>query len=126
MTTSIIRQVADGVKFYTVIQTGESGMSHSGLAKLAGVSRQALEKLEFTLATKSPSESLKPFVGKAFTLATKDGKMAERSTGNLRVYSAAYCAAVIQHYAIEGNQTAVFSLVKFSAIGIAATGSVSN
>jgi hypothetical protein len=39
------------VEFYTVLATGESGMSQSGLAILAGVSPQALIKLETTLLT---------------------------------------------------------------------------
>ena len=64
----IIRKEENGIEFYTVDLTGQSGMSQSGLAILAGVSQQALSALEKTLTTKAPSESLKPFVDKPLTL----------------------------------------------------------
>lgn len=44
MTTDIVLAVedGDGVEFFTVLETGESGMSVSGVARLCGVSHQAV------------------------------------------------------------------------------------
>ena len=117
----IIKKVEDGVEFYTVLLTGESGMSQSGLAIFAGVTQQALSKLEDTLTTRAPSESLKPFVGKDLTLTTNEGyTMNGKSVGNLKIYRSSYCAAVLRHYASlpEPNPTAVYSGFKFLEIGI--------
>jgi hypothetical protein len=50
----IIRSEENGIEFYTIAATGESGMSQSGLAILAGVSRQSIIKLEKSLVPKSP------------------------------------------------------------------------
>lgn len=55
---NIIRQKQEGVEFYTITDTGESGMSQSGLAIFKGVSRQALIRLEDALVTKAASKSL--------------------------------------------------------------------
>lgn len=109
-------------EFYTVEATGESGMSQSGLAALCGVSRQAVGKLEDTLATKAPSRCLEPFVSKDLTLATSDQdsdlRINGKPVGNLRVYRSEFCAAVIQHYAFQGNDVAQYSLGQFAAIGV--------
>lgn len=95
-------------------------MSQSGLSLLAGVSQPAISKLEKTLITKSPSESLEPWVGKALTLATKDDdcKIDGTSVGNLSIYCSGFCSAVIQHYAFKGNKVAQYALTKFSTSGI--------
>ncbi len=108
-------------EFYTVESTGESGMSQSALAILCGVSQQAISKLEDTLTTRSPSEWLESFVGKVFTLTTKATEnitVNGKSAGNLVVYHSAFCAAVIRHYAFQGNKVAQYSLSQFSDLGI--------
>jgi hypothetical protein len=115
----IIRQTEDGIEFYTVTSTGKSGMSQSGLSVLAGVTRQAIIKLEETLVTKAPSKSLEPFVGKDLTLVTENEAFVEgKPVGNLRIYSSGFCSSVIQHYAFKGNETAQYSMGKFSDMGI--------
>lgn len=78
----------DGPEFYTVAITGQSGMSQSGLAVLAGVSRQALLQLEDTLASRSPSEALESFVGKPLTLVISDPVIDGKRQGNLKIYKA--------------------------------------
>ncbi len=110
--SQIIRSEQDGIEFYTIAATGESGMSQSGLAILAGVSQQSISKLEKTLTTKSPSETLKDWVCIPLALTTNS------EYKNATIYSSAYCAAVIRHYAYDGNQVAQHSLDKFAAIGI--------
>jgi hypothetical protein len=110
--SSIIKSEENGIEFYTIAATGESGMSQSGLAILCGISPQAISKLDKSLTTKSSSETLKPWVGKVKTLTTNS------EYKNATIYSASFCAAVIRHYAYNGNQTAQFSLDKFAEIGI--------
>jgi hypothetical protein len=108
----ITRTEQDGIEFFTIAATGESGTSQAGLAILSGVSHQAVSKLDKSLATNTTSESLEPWVGKVKTLATN----AEYK--NATIYRADFCAAVIQHYAFAGNKVAQLSLSKFTAMGI--------
>lgn len=120
----IIRKQEEGVEFYTVALTGQSGMSESGLSVLAGVSRQALSQLEDTLASRTPSETLKPFVGQILTLAISDPTIESKPAGNLKIYKSSYCAAVLKHYSDREreqkleNRTATYSLIKFAEKGI--------
>lgn len=102
----LIKKVENNVEFYTVLETGESGMNPSGLAILAGVSLQVLTELEKTLATSSPSESLKPFVRQKLTLSTSSEENLNvngKQTENLKIYKSSYCAAVLKHYASKPN-----------------------
>jgi hypothetical protein len=50
--SSIIKSEENGIEFYTIAATGESGMSQSGLAILCGVARQTLQSMLKTLAEK--------------------------------------------------------------------------
>ncbi len=114
----IIKTDENGIEFYTVDLTGQSGMSQSGLAILAGVTRQALIQVEDTLVSKAPSESLESFIGKSLTLVISEPKIDGKAVGNLKIYKSSYCAAVLKHYASKGNQTALTSLLRFAEIGI--------
>jgi hypothetical protein len=108
-------------EFYTVEQTGESGVSQSGLAILCGVSRAAISGLENTLATKAPSKSLELFVGKPLTLVTSEEISVTVNgvpAGNLKIYAASFCAAVIRHYDRLGNEIAQYSADQFLEIGL--------
>ncbi|MCY6494617.1 helix-turn-helix domain-containing protein, partial [Leptolyngbya sp. GGD] len=108
----------DKIEFYTVVLTGQSGMSQSGLAVLAGVDQSTLSRLETTLMHSAPSETLKPFQGKSLTLMIDNPKIEGKPVGNLKIYKSSYCAAVLKHYAEQGRQIAVFSLIKFAEKGI--------
>lgn len=99
---AIVRVERDGVEYFTVKATGESGMSQTGLARACGKSRQALIKLEKDLVTKAPSKWLKPFVGKDLTLVTNCVK----NGGLVLVYSSNFCSATIKHYAYLGSEKA--------------------
>jgi hypothetical protein len=110
--SQIIRYEQEGIELFTVQATGESGMSQSGLAILAGVSQQAISKLEKTLTTKAPSEWLEFWVDKVKTLTTNS------EFKNATIYGSGFCAAVIQHYAFLGNKIAIYSLNKFAGMGI--------
>ncbi len=119
----IIRKDEDGVEFYTIALTGQSGMSQTGLARLAGVSRQALIDLETTLVSRAPSEYLEPFVGQELTLVTPDPIVDGKPVGNLKIYKSLYCASVLKHYSRPDapdhvRPVAIFSLLKFADRGI--------
>jgi DNA-binding XRE family transcriptional regulator len=122
MVNLIKPQNGDSIEFYTVEETGESGMSQSGLAVLCGVSQQAISGLEKTLTSRSPSKWLKQFVGKDFILTSSikdpDLKVNNVRSGNLSVYTANFCGRVIQHYAFQENEIAQYSLDQFIDLGI--------
>lgn len=109
-------------EFYTVEDTGESGLSQTGLAALCGVTRQAIIKLEETLVTKAPSNRLERFVGKKLTLVTSeevpDIKVNGRAAGNIKIYTAAFCAATIRHYDDQGYEVADNTVDQFLELGI--------
>lgn len=69
---SLGSQDSGTTEFYTVEDTGESGMSQSGLAVLCGVSQQAIAQLENTLTSKAPSKWLESLVGQDLTLTSND------------------------------------------------------
>jgi len=120
----IIRKQEEGVEFYTVALTGQSGMSQSGLAVLTGIDGSTLSRLEDTLLQKASSEILESFVGKPLTLLIDDPVIDGKKQGNLKIYKSSYCAAVLRHYSkIEETQRkdlrpATYSLVKFAERGI--------
>lgn len=115
---------SDKIEFYSVALTGQSGMSQTGLAILAGITQQAMSQLERTLTSRAPSEWLQPFVGKGLTLTIDDPRIEGKPVGNLTVYKSSYCAAVLKHYSeVEREQkkeprTATYSLIRFAEKGI--------
>ena len=122
MTNLIKPTDGDSTEFYTVEETGESGMSQTGLAKLCGVSQQAVSNLEKTLTSRAPSKWLETFVGQDLTLTSsaKDPTLTVNSikSGNISIYRSTFCARVIQHYAFQGNEVAQYSLDQFTDLGI--------
>jgi hypothetical protein len=120
----IIRKDENGVEFYTVAVTGQSGMSQIGLARLADKDPKTLRNLEDALRTSAPSKSLEPFVGKTFTLRTDNPTIDGKPVGNLKIYKSNYCAAVLKHFADQEeadkaeSRPATYSLVKFASMGI--------
>jgi hypothetical protein len=114
MDNKIIRTVENDVEFFTVTETGESGISVSGLAVLCGVSKQAISKLINNLSTKEATKSLQTWNDKELNLSTTTRKQG----GTVKIFRADFCADVIMHYAFSGNPTAQISLSKFTNTGI--------
>ncbi len=115
-------EVIDVLEFYTIKANGECGMSQSTLAKLAGMAQNTISTLEKTLIKKTPSEYLQPYTGQELTLITNKEKTLTidgQDVGNLTIYKSDYCAAVITHYAMKGNKTALHNLGNFCLIGMA-------
>jgi len=68
-----IRTEQNGIEYFTIVATGESGMSQSGLARACGISRQSIIKLvdDLNPVTKTPSECLEPSADKDLNPVTK-------------------------------------------------------
>ncbi|MEA5603724.1 hypothetical protein [Nostoc sp. UHCC 0252] len=107
--SNLIKETQDNIEFYTDKSTGESGMSVSGLARVCGVNKSSISRLIDSLLHSAPSECLQAFVGKDLTLLRSSSP---------KVIKDLVCAAVIAHYAMQGNSEAIKYLVATSAIGI--------
>lgn len=106
MTDNIVRVERDGVEFFTLTLTGESGMSISGLAQSCGVSKQSVSE---RLA--SGGEDYKLDTGRV----SVSGK---RGSFQVVIVRDTVCAEVIAHYAQQGKPEAIRSLIGFAAMGI--------
>jgi len=105
MATAIVRFVDDqGIEYFTVTATGESGMSQSGLARFCGVHHRAIQK----------------FIGdqKDSILDTARVSSATGRTMSVKIVRDTICAEAIAHYAKQGRPEAIKSLIGFAAIGI--------
>ncbi|NJN48656.1 MAG: hypothetical protein HC805_01145 [Alkalinema sp. RL_2_19] len=113
---TITQVIDDGIEFFTIDLTGESGMSESGLARLCGVHRKAIQKLLFklSLATSPLAECLEPYRG-------KDLELRLRGKNNHRIIRSDVCAAIIEYYTYEARikqPQATFAFRKFAKLGI--------
>ena len=120
---NITRVERDGVEFFTIDETGESGMSESGLALLCGVSHQAVNKvLRNSLATWEQDKSLEPQRNKGIRLQpNKNFKTPRGDNADISLIRAEACAKVIEYYAFESKyktQEALFAYRKFAIAGI--------
>jgi hypothetical protein len=112
---SFTRVEQNGVEFYTLNATGESGMSISGLARLCGVRHQALvQVLQRIPARKTQSKWLQPLV-------EKDLHLQVNSVSGAKILTAEVCTAIIGYYAFESrNRTkeAQYAFEKFAHMGM--------
>jgi predicted transcriptional regulator len=96
--SEIIRVVEDGVEFFTMTATGESGMSQSGLARLCGVSSQAVNKLIDSVVTSCAPEFLKPLESKTLTLVTSVNQFK-----NATILKDEVCVTILEWYGFESR-----------------------
>jgi hypothetical protein len=120
---NITRVIQDGVEFFTIDSTGESGMSESGLAILCGVTHQSVNLfLRNRVASKTDSSGLQATPRASSRLQARGLTSEERSyISNLSIVRAEVCAEVIEHYAFTSkNKTpeALNAYRKFAAKGI--------
>ena len=52
------------------------------------------------------------------TSETEDVTVNGKPAGNIKIYKASFCAAVIRHYDRSGNEIAQYSLDQFAEIGL--------
>lgn len=115
--SKILKQVTtDGVEFFTKEDTGESGMSQSGLAILCGVGQNAISQLIDTVITSSCPEFLKPLQNIDVALITSSSEF-----NNATILKSEVCALILEWYAFESQRTndvAKDSFRKFAKKGI--------
>jgi hypothetical protein len=116
---NITRVERDGVEFFTINATGESGMSESGLARLCGVAQQTVnELLQNWITGKTRPECLKLFTDKDFRSQVR---LQAQGLNHATVVGSEVCAAVIEYYAFESKRKtkeALFAFRKFARMGI--------
>jgi hypothetical protein len=120
---TITRVIRDDVEFFTIDATGESGMSETGLARLCGVSRQAVMKATREMGvTKNQNSDLKSTPSQYSRVQPKGLTPEERGyISHFSFLSASVCADVIEHYAIDSRhktEEALFAYRKFAKQGI--------
>ncbi|MGB3208691.1 MAG: hypothetical protein WBB28_27190 [Crinalium sp.] len=112
----IIRQEQDGVEFFTIQATGESGMSQSGLARLCGTEpRRIAETLSKAVGDLNLPESLKPLQGKDFELAVGS------SYKNATVIADWAIACIVEYYALDARkptEEAKYAYRQFAKMGV--------
>ena len=68
---TVLRTERNGVEFFTIAATGESGMSQSGLARACGKDQSTISRLIEALSGKKSSKTLKPSTYKGFAPSGK-------------------------------------------------------
>lgn len=95
----IIRVIENGVEYFTVVATGESGISGVGVARSLGVNPSAVtrlyEKLSVQVLSWIPPKSLEPLLGKDSRFCPEQWK------GNRKIYTAEFWACLAEYYAFE-------------------------
>ena len=122
---NITRVEREGVEFFTIDETGESGMSESGLARLCGVSTPAVIQILRSLSLTSDHEkSLEPQRSSNFRLKLHRNEITSRGqNSDIVLVRAKACARVIEYYAFDSRrktEEAIFAYRKFAELGITA------
>jgi hypothetical protein len=114
MDNNILRHEENGIELFTLIATGESGMSQRGLARASGKDEKQIRRLVASLRTNKVHRRLKRFAGMDLTLRTD----AKKNGKKVIVYTSEFCFAVIKHYAMEGSEIAEMTLDAIGEIGL--------
>jgi hypothetical protein len=119
---SFTRVIQDGVEFYTLNATGKCGVSESGVARLCGVSHQAITKLlNRVVATKHLPKSLQAFAGRELRLQLNLDQKIDQAYTRIAWIEAEAVAAIIEYYAFDARrptEAARFAYRKFARMGI--------
>ena len=113
---SILRYELNGIEFFTVQTTGESGMSQSGLARMCGVGSDAINKLLKSVMTSSCPDFLKPLQDMDLSLVKSYHEFK-----NATVIKDSVCALILEWYAFESQrptEKARQAFRQFAAMGI--------
>lgn len=121
---TITRVIRDNVEFFTIVETGESGMSESGLARLCGVSQQGVNKLLHRIAAIAEADDANGLLNRTIWIQGRGlSGLKDSKVTNLCIVTAAACATVIEHYAFNSRhrtEKALFTYRKFGSVGITA------
>lgn len=109
MNHNILRVEENGVEFFTVIGTGESGLTGAGIAKSLGVARESVSNLckiiELAVSANDLPDSLKPLFGKSFYCQVK--------YKNSKIYTSEAWACFAEYYAYEAKRKTKEALLTF-------------
>ncbi|MBD6620909.1 hypothetical protein FNW02_35575 [Komarekiella sp. 'clone 1'] len=114
MSDDILRQEIDGIEYFTVASTGESGMSQRGLSRLCGVRHRAIQNMLENLANKTAPQWLQILVGSELYLANKTTVKG----GETNPIKANVCWGILRYYERNGKPEAAKALDAIGAIGI--------
>ncbi|WP_341532002.1 P63C domain-containing protein (plasmid) [Nostoc sp. UHCC 0302] len=114
MSDDILRQEIDGVEYFTIASTGESGMSQRGLSRLCGVGLRAVQNLLDNLTKKTAPHWLQSLVEGDLYLTKKTAVKGGETTP----IKAQVCWGVLRYYERKGRVEAVRALDAIGAIGI--------
>ena len=95
--SEIIRVEEDGVEFFTVEETGESGMSQSGLARLCDVNKSTIGRLMLQVTAKNAPTKLTHWNNVDIYL---DATIAKKG-GNIKLLCKKFCLDVIKYFYTE-------------------------
>jgi hypothetical protein len=120
---NITRVERDGVEFFTIDETGESGMSESGLARLCGVAASSVHRFVSNSAVRWDHEkTLDPRFRKTISFCAGNEKISSfHPKSNLKILSATVCARTIEHFTFDARsktEEALFAYRKFAVKGI--------
>jgi hypothetical protein len=115
---NIIITEKEGVEFFTVLLTGKSGMSISGLGRLCNVDEKSIRDLLKKISVRSSrlSKCLQHLQGRDFEFGLRGDK-------NARLVCSDFCASILEYYAFESRrktEEALFAHRKFAKMGIEA------
>lgn len=94
---AIVRVERDGVEYFTVKATGESGLSESGLSVLSQIPRRTLGGWLRNLGENKLAKGLESLLGKDLYL----GENAVKRGGQVRIVKAEYCLEILEFAAFE-------------------------
>ena len=116
MTAQYSKATVNGADVYTNIETGATGASANGLAKMCGVTHTAINKRLKVLETSDGETDLNANNNGLLYLDTNDVVNGKKA-GNLRIVPAALCIDFISYYAKKGNEVAIASLMQTARMG---------
>ena len=95
---NITRVERDGVEFFTIDETGESGMSESGVARLCGVAPVSGHQfISNSLIAWEQEKELNPAFRKTIAFNAKHAKdFKPGQNSNIKILSATVCARTIE------------------------------
>lgn len=100
--SEVLRTERNGVEYFTIVSTGESGMSQRGLARACGKRISTIQNLIQNLTDGKAPKRLERFLGKDLNLTNEFVKKG----GSIIIYKADFCSATIKHYSRLGSEVA--------------------
>ncbi|MBC6435511.1 hypothetical protein FM036_39320 [Nostoc sp. HG1] len=114
MSNDILRQEIDGIEYFTVASTGESGMSQRGLSRLCGVRLSTVQNILENLTENKAPLWLQNLAQEGLYLTDK----VSFKGGEIKPIKATVCWGILRYYERKGKPEAASALDAIGAIGI--------